>query len=69
MPRDYHGIDPVLGYSHGNDPVRGNTQTESTPRRRAGIALCWQAIKAGADEDRDTVKAILQMIGLETQTG
>jgi hypothetical protein len=70
MPRDLHGQDPVLGYSHGNDPVTGSTTTEASDARKAGIVLTGLALNEvdGDAErvDRGELDDLMQMIGLKS---
>jgi hypothetical protein len=63
MARDLHGQDPVLGYSHGNDPVTGSTQIAPDVDRQAGLVLCGMAITAGVEEEE--IEEILLMVGVK----
>lgn len=64
MPRDLHGQDPVLGYSHGNDPVTGSTQAIHRDQRGAGINMSSAAIEIGAS--RDDLAVVLEALGIRT---
>lgn len=71
MPRDLHGLDPVLGYSKNKD-IQGVTSVEPTDTRKASVMLADMAItSAGGDVaqvDREELLELIRMIGYTVET-
>lgn len=70
MPRDLYGHDPVLGYTQGDEVLRGAGPAPVSDARKAGILLSGLALQeVGGDEtlvDREELAEVLRTMGIKS---